>query len=274
MRWWDGCVVLLDFFYSGSWKRASSRSHDEAICQGTSTNRGLDPYFELVEKSRTTSQAQTTASHILHTPSPMDVRLLRRPVIELLKSRSQCLLSFSTTARRPQESYRRTKQKLNIKPDASFRSSPLSPQQDHIIFNPPSSAPSVLHTPVLFIPNEDKRKQLLAKTASKHETPDKLPPIIARFKRVEIKHHLSEEDVAEIRRLRTSDPDKWTARKLGIKFNCTAYFVAMCCQVPEEKKERDREKFEAFLAKLGPKRLKARQDRHKRMALACRDGYE
>lgn len=190
---------------------------------------------------------------------------------DLLSGRNQCLLSFSTSACRQQESYRRTKQKLNIQPDASFLPSGKI-QPDHIIFNPPSSAPSVLHTPLIFLPKDDKRKALLLKSAAKFPTPSKLPPVIKKFKPLEegIRHHLKEADIAEIQRLRLEDPDKWTARKLGVKFNCSTFFVAMCCRAPSEKLERDKEKFEAMTARWGPKRTKAREDRWKRMELAVR----
>jgi hypothetical protein len=201
----------------------------------------------------------------------MEARLIRRPVTDLLSGRSQCVLSFSTTTLRHQESYRRTKQKLNIKPDISFLSSGKKSQQDHIIFNPPSSAPSVLHTPLIFLPKGDKRKPLFEKAVAMHPKPAKLPPIIGRFKPVGVRHHLTDADIEEIRSLRTNDPDKWTARRLAYKYNCSIFFISMCCEAPAEKKERDREKEDAMKARWGPRRRKAREDREKRIQLALRD---
>jgi len=205
-----------------------------------------------------------------YSPSTMEARLLRRPMASLLSEKSQCILSFSTTARRHQESYRRTKKLLNIKPDSSFLPSKYS-QQDHIIFNPPSSAPSVLHTPLIFLPREDKRRALFEKAAAMHSTSTKLPPIIAKFKPIGVRHHLTDKDIAEIQKLRTGDPDKWTAGRLAFKFKCSKHFIGICCEAPPEKKERDREKEEAMMARWGPKKMKAYQDRMKRRELEKRD---
>src|SRR5690348_14225955 len=92
----------------------------------------------------------------------MDLRVLRRPICDLLAGRGQCLFSGVISTRRNESSFRRTKKKLNVKPDASFVFSKDSPATDHIIFNPPSSAPSVLHTPLKFLPKEDQRRQLFS----------------------------------------------------------------------------------------------------------------
>jgi hypothetical protein len=205
----------------------------------------------------------------------MDSRLLRRPVIDLLSGRSQRLLSFNNTARRHESSYRRTKQRLNVKPDASFLLSKNSPQHDHIIFNPPSSAPSVLHTPIKFLPKEDKRRRLLLATAGKlnsSQTTPLPPPIKAKPKVPH--HHLSETDMAEIQRLKRQDPDQWTNTRLARKFNCSSTFISIClkeCGVDNtERKKEMAAKMEAIKAKWGPRRRKARADTDKRYELAYR----
>jgi len=77
--------------------------------------------------------------------------------------------------------------------------------------------------------------------------------------------------VEEVRRLRTSDPEKWTRLKLAKKFNCSSLFVGMCCEAPKEKVEMERAKVETVRAKWGPKRRMAREDRVKRRELAYRD---
>jgi len=201
----------------------------------------------------------------------MEARLLRRPLGDLLSSRIQYTFSANVNALacRHVSSYRRTKQRLNIKPDSTFLLNSQSPQQDHIIFNPPSSAPNVLHTPAKFLPKDDRRKQLFAaKTAT--QTP-RLPPVIPKFKPVGVRHHLTDVDIAEIRKLRLKDPEVNTARKLAIKFNCSTYFISMVCEAPKEKKQRDEEAQLAKIARYGPKRTKAREDRKRRMELALRD---
>lgn len=200
----------------------------------------------------------------------MEARLVRRPLIDLLSGKRQCLLPSNTTARRHESSSRRTKHRLNVKPDVSFLSN-SSLRQDHIIHNPPSSAPSVYHTPLIFMPKEDKRKHLFAATAAPQASSTRLPPVIPKFKPVGVRHHLKDSDIAEIQKLRTSDPEKWTALRLSKKFNCSMRFISMCCEAPEEKKERVRQKQEATMARWGPRRTMAREDREKRIELALKD---
>jgi hypothetical protein len=203
----------------------------------------------------------------------MDSRLLRRPVVDLLSGRSQCLLSLNTAARRHESSYRRSKQRLNIKPDSSFLQSRNSPNQDHIIFNPPSSGPSVLHTPVKFLPKEDPRRQLLAATATRL-TPTNAPlPPLMRTQKVP-HHHLTDKDIAEIQNLRRTLPDVWSNNRLARKFNCSSTFISIClsqCGVDDTARKAEmKAKWEAVKAKWGPRRRKAREDHQKRLEMACR----
>ncbi|KAL5348691.1 hypothetical protein ACLOAV_006109 [Pseudogymnoascus australis] len=204
----------------------------------------------------------------------MDLRVLRRPIFDLLAGRGQCLLSGTVSSRRNESSYRRMKKKLNVKPDASFGFSKDSPATDHIIFNPPSSAPSVLHTPLKFLPKEDKRRQLYS--VAKNSTlgideEAKLPPAILKQNAGYQRYHLTQEDVAEIRRLRSSDPETWTRLKLARKFNCTSLFIGICCEATAEKVALEKAKIEAVKERWGPKRRMARDDRVKRREAAYRD---
>jgi hypothetical protein len=146
----------------------------------------------------------------------------------------------------------------------------MSAQQDHIIFNPPSSAPSVFHTPLKFLPKDDKRRQLLAHSGTSG-TASSLPPPVTKSKPNYQRHHLSEEDVAEIKRLRSTNPEKWTRTKLARKFNCSSLFVGICCEAIGEKKAAERTKLEAVKARWGPKRRMAREDRLKRREAVYRD---
>jgi len=203
----------------------------------------------------------------------MDVRLLRRPVCDILSGRNHFILAENALFRRHQSSFRRTKKTLNVKPDSSFLFSKMSPQQDHIIFNPPSSAPSVLHTPLKFLPKDDKRRQLLANASTSTIAASSLPlpPPIIKQKPDYQRHHLSEEDVEEMRRLRALDPEKWSILKLARKFNCSSWFIKYCCDVPIEKVEAQKAKLEATKARWGPKRRMAREDRVKRREAVYRD---
>ena len=204
----------------------------------------------------------------------MDSRLVRRPVLDLLSGRSQCLLSLNASSRRQQSSYRRSKQRLNIKPDSSFLPRD-SPNQDHIIFNPPSSAPSVLHTPLKFLPKEDKRRQLLAATASRFQSSTStLPPPVYKTQKFP-HHHLTDKDIAEILRLKRQDPEEWTNNKLSRKFNCSHHFISICldgCGAAgdAERKKAMADQLEAVKSQWGPRRRKAREDRVKRMELALK----
>jgi hypothetical protein len=200
----------------------------------------------------------------------MESALLRRPLIDLISSRSQCLFCLTSVGRRHQSSTRRTKGRLNIKPDSSFLLDKNSPNQDHIIFNPPSAAPSVLHTPSIFLPKEDKRKPLLASRAAT-STPTRMPPIIEKFKRLGVRHHLTDREIAEIHELRSADSFTWTAVKLARKFNCSTFFIKMVCNASEEAKEAARERWDARKAKWGTKKTRAYEDKLKRKELALRD---
>lgn len=88
----------------------------------------------------------------------------------------------------------------------------------------------------------------------------------------EKKYHLKEEDIAEIRRLRTEDPYKWTRGTLAKKFDCSRFFVGMVCVASEEKKEQERQKLESVKERWGQRRRDARTDRTRRRELWARDG--
>lgn len=204
----------------------------------------------------------------------MECRLIKRPVADILsgKSRSFFFPSLNTPARRHESSYRRSKQRLNIRPNSSFLPSENMPRQDHIIFNPPASAPSVYHTPVKFLPKEDKRKPLLEATASHLIGPKPaLPPSMQ--KRVP-NNHLTDKEIDEIKALRMKQPDVWTNGKLARKFGCSNSFISIClsyCEVDDTARKTEMDsKLEAVKVKWGPRRRRAREDRAKRLELAFR----
>ena len=206
----------------------------------------------------------------------MESRLLRRPVANLFSGQSQCLLVLNAATSRHESSYRRSRSRLNVKPEPSFLPSysKTPVQQDHIIFNPPSSAPSVLHTPLSFLPKEDKRKQLLVATSKKFSSsPMRLPPPIRTKPKVP-HHHLSDADIAEILKLKHQDPDHWTNAKLARKFNCSSLFISICLTQSgvdnTRRKKEMQEKLEAVKARWGPRRRKAREEHEKRFQLALR----
>src|SRR5436190_23930966 len=93
----------------------------------------------------------------------MNSCIARRSITGLLPVQHSPLSPGPTkTCLRNESSFRRSKQRLNVKPDDSFIYSQKSARQDHIVFNPPSSSPTVYHTPSKFIPMDDKRPDFSA----------------------------------------------------------------------------------------------------------------
>ncbi|KAI1360380.1 hypothetical protein F5Y08DRAFT_331621 [Xylaria arbuscula] len=212
----------------------------------------------------------------------METRQALRPLCSSLSShattaspsaaRSSAFRSIAN-GRRHQSTTARTKKALKIPPHPDF----LTPQsgQNHIIYNPPAAAPSVYHTPFKFLPKSDPRRQanlsqlvrssvdLHASRASASATT--LPPV-SRAPHVK-KYNVTREQVEEMRQLRADDPVTWSVHKLADKFECSPFFVMMCCKASPEHKEKEKERLEAIKARWGTIRTKARQEREKRKVL-------
>lgn len=192
----------------------------------------------------------------------------KRPFLSLpflLPSLSEPVASGS---RRNQSSYRRTKQRLRVKPDASFGVS-SDQLREHIIHNPPSSAPSVYQTPTKFLPADDIRRTLRTDTSPNRHNTEELPPV---FKSTpEKKYHLKQSDIEEIRKLRQNDPMTWSRHKLAKRFDCSPMFIAMVCEASPQKKEIQRQVLEAVQSRWGTKRQMAREDRQLRKESWGRD---
>ncbi|CAI6333698.1 unnamed protein product [Periconia digitata] len=202
------------------------------------------------------------------------------------------------------ESTTRRHRKLLVVPGApSFV--PSTPQPT-LVFNPPSSAPNVYHTPLKFLPKDDRRRQMYtaflnsathaahrtstpniaqpgtplhttnASPLSDYSTSSRLPPrpssALPEPLRTpyEKKYHLTEADFQEIRRLRNEDPDTWTRVKLAEKFGCSQFFVGMIAK-NKEKAQRVSEAHEIATSRWGTRRREAREDRVRRKALWGRD---
>ncbi|KAJ6009770.1 hypothetical protein N7522_004786 [Penicillium canescens] len=173
--------------------------------------------------------------------------------------------SLALVFRRNQSSYRRTKQRLRVKPDASF--GPSHQGRDHIIHNPPSSAPSVYHTPSKFLPADDVRRSSNPTTVTTNA--EDLPSVYKSMP--ERKYHLTPSDIEEIRNLRLNDPMTWSRNKLAKRFECSPVFIAMVCQASPEKREIQARILEAVQSRWGPKRRMAREDRQLRREAWGRD---
>lgn len=158
---------------------------------------------------------------------------------------------------------------LKIPPHPSF----LTPSngEQAIIFNPPSAAPNVYHTPFKFLPKTDPRRQsnlthLLGVSADSH----RLPPAATKTSEIQPKRNVSLEEVDEMRRLRLEDPRTWSVTALAKKFDCTKYFVMMCCKSSDDHRQSEKARLEAIKARWGPIRKKAREERQKRKVLLAK----
>jgi hypothetical protein len=184
-----------------------------------------------------------------------------------------CAQVLQPVQRRHESSYRRTRSKLNIKPDPAFLPSKTE-QHDHIIYNPPPSMPNVYHTPTIFLPRHDKRKAIQATLASLGVQPpqteaQKLLPV---FKETGPIVQLTQADVDEIRRLRMEDPYKWSQTQLTKKFNTSNAFVGYIIRgMSPEKAEQQKVVEETIRSNWGKRRRTAREDRQIRKDRWFRD---
>ncbi|KAL5116432.1 hypothetical protein ACEQ8H_005668 [Pleosporales sp. CAS-2024a] len=193
---------------------------------------------------------------------------------------------------RHESTLRRHKKKLALPEAPSYTPNRAEPT---LIFNPPSSAPSVYHTPLIFLPKTDKRRALytshlhaststslrqrispLATPGTPLHTMSRLPPRPSHAlppplrSPYEKKYHLAEQEIAEIRRLRTADPYTWTRVRLAEKFGCSQFFVGMVVKAKERAREVEA-KHEEQRRRWGQHRREAREDRERRKAGWGRD---
>lgn len=196
---------------------------------------------------------------------------------------------LSRTTVRHESTARRLTKRLRIPPSVSYGNSKDSTiSHDHIVFNPPSSAPNVYHTPLIFLPKTDKRKAFykaaqasssapptsstagtIAQTAtglSTSSTPlaenSTLPPPVRQP--YQKKYHLTEKDIDEIRHLRTTDPRTWTRVALAKKFNCSVFFIGLVAHASKEVREEQKKQLEEIRKRWGRKKLEAKEDRARR----------
>lgn len=172
----------------------------------------------------------------------------------------------------------RTKRALNIPPHPSFLAADAASEQDTIVFNPPSAAPSVYHTPFKFLPRNDPRRRAnLASlfesrfgrtTSASSSSPDSLP-VLAEHMTTD-RGPITREEVEEMRALRAGDPQKWTVRALSTKYDLPMGFIMACCQAPKEKIEFEKRKMELIRQRWGPAKRKAMEDRARRREMLYR----
>jgi hypothetical protein len=207
-------------------------------------------------------------------------------------------------SRRHESTARRHTKRLQVPPTPSYQNASVA--QDHIIFNPPSSAPNVQHTPVIFLPKSDKRRKVYEDALAQAEEASAPPntafaaiaqtgtplsvssttltasstPLIAASRAVlppplkpvlEKKYHVTEEQIEEIRRLRAQDPRKWTRYSLAEKFHCSPFFIGLVSRAPLEIRDDQRRALEEIKKRWGRKKTEAREDRARRKELWGRE---
>ena len=99
---------------------------------------------------------------------------------------------------------------------------------------------------------------------------DSLPPLLRPT--YQKKYHLKEEDLVEMRKLRDSDPRKWSRLRLAEKFQCSQFFVGLACQSHGTGPQDDwARKMEQVKRRWGRKKREAVEDRQRRKDLWGKD---
>lgn len=228
------------------------------------------------------TQAQTMAA----TAATAAARTTRIHSFPLVLSSSFLPSSSLPAGRRYKATASRTKRSLNIAPHASFGGkkfqasgasvlgkfggSSSAAATATLLYNPPASAPSVYQTPFKFLPRSDPRRKSNLMSLFASSTPssssDHLSPILPtrHLAPDRKKYHLTEADVAEMRRLRTTDPIQWSVLRLAQHFDCSAIFVMKVVQSSREHRAQIQEGIEAVRKRWGPIRTRAKEERAKR----------
>ncbi|KAL7267058.1 hypothetical protein RUND412_010370 [Rhizina undulata] len=185
-----------------------------------------------------------------------------RRVLPVTNAPLTCVRTVSTS--------RRTTKMLRLHPHSSFKLDADSPSRTHIVYNPPSSSPSVFSTPSIFLPKHDPRKTILPETTTEDPSSRLPPPLKEPYEK---KYHLTPEDFARMRSLRESDPKHWTRLRLAREFNCSSLFVGMVVQAKEGRLVQVKKEAEKVKEGWGERRRFARAERQKRRDIWGRDGY-
>ncbi|KAF7982946.1 hypothetical protein HWV62_25252 [Athelia sp. TMB] len=105
------------------------------------------------------------------------------------------------------------------------------------IHRPPPTAPTPHSTTIA-----PASPLLRPPTVTKGEV--RLPPLLRPSAYVRPPPRLSDEKLAEMQRLRASDPEKYTRGKLASMFGCTSHFVALKAALPPSERKK---KVKAFV---------------------------
>lgn len=227
--------------------------------------------------------------------------ILQKSNPSALRPAAACLATLKQThiqqQQRHESTTRRHRKLLNIpplpeQPRAPSGSSGRSrifpdarPASDYVVFDPPSSAPNVYHTPAKFLPATDVRRKLFAQPlpsviqgnrtdspaqqqASEAAARSLPPPIRAPYEK---KYHVTPEQMEEMRTLRRQDEVLWTKTKLAEKFSCSKLFVGMVVEASAERKAKLQRIDEGRRRSWGLKKRTAREERSRRRETWGRD---
>jgi len=136
-----------------------------------------------------------------------------------------------------------------------------------LIHHPPPSAPSATSDiPDLFLPNDDPRKGLNL-SGEKIDIQNAPPLSIPKEKT----YNLTPKDVEEIKKLRISEPYKFTKKVLAEKFNVSEFTISLVSDANPERNEDMQNRLNLIKSRWGKGRKEARSDRVKRMQYWYRD---
>lgn len=119
--------------------------------------------------------------------------------------------------------------------------------------------------PKSFLPKDDPRRQLVQALRPRDHIQSEFAPML--HQRKEKTHHLNGDDVAEIKRLRNEDPEKYTRKALAQKFGVSPLFISLVSSAPASRTTAMAERLELIKQNWHPKRALAREDRKKRKVL-------
>ncbi|KEY72099.1 hypothetical protein S40285_04483 [Stachybotrys chlorohalonatus IBT 40285] len=205
----------------------------------------------------------------------MDFHSLIRPVARVLNTTRS---TVNLTATRGHKTTARTKRALKIAPHDSFLPdrSAAFPAGDSIIYNPPASEASPFHTPFIFLPPNDPRREALVRMRENPGAPSNLASKEAdlspemKYHRRTPRYHLTAEHIQEMRRLRNEDPLQWSVGRLAKKFDCSPIFVQMAAPASREHLQWLKEKLERKQERWGPMKTQAREERKARAEMMYR----
>jgi len=137
-------------------------------------------------------------------------------------------------------------------------------EDDNLTFihRPPPTAPTPFSTTLA------PASPLLRPPPSESTSHGRLPPLLRPSAYVKEPPRVTSQQLAEIRRLRRLDPEKYTRGQLATMFNCTAHFVSLVAALrPSKRKQLTRkrdEEHEGIRQKWGDRTSLVRELRKKR----------